>query len=308
MLRPVIAGFLLLCALPFAAFAHPASGIVVNEKGEVFFLDTGEPGGFRGFVWKIDAQGKLTAVHNYGGHWLALDASGSFSRSDLEGWFREKRVRLMRVRLSGSAADGPPELIQGDGSPIVIAPDGNLYYGGGEEPQRAGGEQITRLTPDGKATRLVADLSATAKRLGGIKGLAVGRDGSLSVTYPRAVQKITMTGAVSTVVDLAVMNDCEPSLRGLAVDSRGTVYAADSGCRAVVKITPNGRVQAVLKAERPWSPTGVAVRGDDVYVLEYANADGPAGQWLPRVRKFSRNGAVTALAAISAEERAHPAR
>src|SRR2546426_12174204 len=57
------------------ACAHPASGIVVNAKGEVFFVHTG-----RG-VCKIDADGKLTYIHkDSGGHWMALDATGSFSR------------------------------------------------------------------------------------------------------------------------------------------------------------------------------------------------------------------------------------
>src|SRR5262249_4990368 len=56
------------------AFAHPASGIVVNSKGDVFFIHTG-----RG-VCKIDAQGKLTYIHkDTGGHWMALDADGKFS-------------------------------------------------------------------------------------------------------------------------------------------------------------------------------------------------------------------------------------
>lgn len=293
---------MLLCV--FAAgivLAHPGSGIVVTEKGEVFFLDTGEPRRFRGFIWKIDAQGKLSAFHTYGGHWLALDTIGTFSRADVQGWFREKRAQwLQRVALSDRAA-----LIQADGSPIVIAPDGNLYYASGEEPERAGGDQITRLSPDGKATRLVPDLSATAKRLGGIKGLAVGRDGSLYVSYPGAVQRITLAGAVSTIADPVVVKECTPapSLRGLAVDSRGTVYAAATDCRAVVKITPAGKVETVLKAEPPWSPTGVAVLGDGVYVLEYANGNASADQWLPRVRKLSRNGTVTVLAAISQKDR-----
>ena len=63
-----------LCGL-FAseALAHPASGIVVNANGEVFFIDTGHG------VCKIDARGKLTYIHKVsgGGHFLALDTEGS---------------------------------------------------------------------------------------------------------------------------------------------------------------------------------------------------------------------------------------
>ena len=88
-------------------------------------------------------------------------------------------------------------------------------------------------------------------------------------------------------------------MRGLAVESDGTVYAAATGCHRVVRITRDGKVEVVLKAERPWSPTGVAVHGGDIYVLEYTNANGGAADgWTPRVRKLARDGKVTTLATI----------
>jgi hypothetical protein len=39
------------------AAAHPGSGIVVDDKGQVYFQ------GGR-VIWKIDAQGKLTKYHD----------------------------------------------------------------------------------------------------------------------------------------------------------------------------------------------------------------------------------------------------
>jgi sugar lactone lactonase YvrE len=94
-----------------------------------------------------------------------------------------------------------------------------------------------------------------------------------------------------------------PALRGLAVDAKGTVYVAATGCHRVVKITADGKVETVLKSERPWSPTGVAVSGEDVYVLEYTHAHANADKgWRPRVRKLGRDGKVTTLATIPAKE------
>src|SRR5258705_9085192 len=53
------------------SFAHPASSIVVNANGEVFFVHTGHG------LCKIEAQGRLTYLHkDTGGHWVALDAEG----------------------------------------------------------------------------------------------------------------------------------------------------------------------------------------------------------------------------------------
>jgi hypothetical protein len=54
-----------------------------------------------------------------------------------------------------------------------------------------------------------------------------------------------------------------------------------------------------MRADAPWSPTGVAVRGADVYVLEYEH---PHSQnkvdWRPRVRKLAGDGKVTTLVTL----------
>jgi sugar lactone lactonase YvrE len=130
--------------------------------------------------------------------------------------------------------------------------------------------------------------------------------------------KVNPNGTFMTLAHPVVVSDCDeelpgdnpsPSLRGLALDSRGVVYAAATGCHCVVKITPNGKVETVLREERPWSPTGVAIHDGDVYVLEYTNANTePAAGWLPRVRKLGRDGSVTTLVTISEEMRQRPCR
>ena len=75
---------------------------------------------------------------------------------------------------------------------------------------------------------------------------------------------------------------------------------AATGCHRVVRIARDGNVEVVLKAERPWSPTGVALHGGDLYVLEYTNANGgPANGWSPRVRKLARDGKVSTLATVA---------
>jgi len=56
-------------------------------------------------------------------------------------------------------------------------------------------------------------------------------------------------------------------------------------------------VERVLKTERPWSPTGVAVHLGEVYVLEFTNANGGHNEapWSPRVRKIGRDGRIITL-------------
>ena len=79
----------------------------------------------------------------------------------------------------------------------------------------------------------------------------------------------------------------------------GTVYVAASGCSAVLKIAPDGSVSVVLRASDAWTPTGVAISGDDLYVLEYRYIESERREdWLPRVRKVSRDGKVSIIAAV----------
>src|SRR5260370_40525415 len=103
MRRSVSIVVVLMCTfLVRLAPAHPASGIVVDDRGHVFFLDTGEPGGFRGVIWRMDSKGSLTAVHDHGGHFLALDRDNVFSHADRDGRFRSNGTPwLQRVTVPG---------------------------------------------------------------------------------------------------------------------------------------------------------------------------------------------------------------
>ena len=282
---------------PQTASAHPGSGIVVDQDGQVFFQDSQG-----GAIWKIDTHGKLTKYYDkMGGHWMALDSAGSFSRIDLK---LVKRITPFASRPTLLVADG--------GAPLVVNPDGNLYHG---HDLLEGGRVevgITRISPDGTQTLFSPDLKKLLVKMNdGVMGLATGPDGSVYVSAWNAVLKVDREGAVTTIVHPVVVSDCDedpadhnpadhsPHLRGLAVDAEGTIFAAATSCHRLLKITPDGKTESVLKAERPWSPTGVAEQDGDVYVLEYTHANGGRDEgWLPRVRKLGRDGKVTILAAI----------
>jgi sugar lactone lactonase YvrE len=292
----------LLALFVVSARAHPGSGIVVDQKGQVFFQDV-----VGGAIWKIDERGKLSKYADVkGGHWLALDAEGKFSKATPKYY--------QRITPDGEK----PALIHADGgAPLVVSSDGNLYYASGDQDDRPGGLALTRETPDGTRTSFSPALTKVLHQIDdGITGLASGPDGSLYVACWTAAIKVKLDGTVTTLAHPITVKDCDedkadhkassrlPLLRGLAVDSDGTVYAAATSCHCTIKITPEGQVETVLKAERPWSPTGVAIHGRDVYVLEFSNANGPAAEgWRPRVRKLGRDGKVATLATISEEKK-----
>ncbi|MCI0541916.1 MAG: hypothetical protein L0Z50_42510, partial [Verrucomicrobiales bacterium] len=92
--------------------------------------------------------------------------------------------------------------------------------------------------------------------------------------------------------------DGMPGFQGLAATANGRVYAAATGCRVVLKISPEGS-ETVLKPEKPWSPTSVAIHAGELYVLEWTNSnDAPEMGWRPRVRKVAHDGKVTTLVTI----------
>jgi sugar lactone lactonase YvrE len=285
---------LVLCVLlGISTSAHPGSGIVVDKQGQVFFTDTGQG------VWKIDGQGKLTHLPASLFHWMTIDEAGYFAESqkNFGEWFE-------RVTPQSSK----PALIMSSDFPLVINRDGNLYYAD-TRPRSA---RIVRRTPDGKESVLAAD-----EAFKGIAGMAAGPDGSLYITDANAVRKITTDGKVLQFAGHELIGigqdrainpppEAEASYcRGLAVDSQGVVYVAATGSRRVLKITPRGDVSTLLQAPSPWSPTGVAVSGGELYVLEWQDAPPSLletrNAWVPRVRKVGRDGKITTLATVSRE-------
>lgn len=284
----------------FTTSAHPGSGIVVDAQGRVYFNEAGDPAErLPGSIWQIDSQGKLTRLQEGGAHYLALDTKRSLARSDLARWVAE------RVTPWFQRADTPDAaLIQADGQPLVAHRDGSLYYA-------KRNLEVIRLTPDGKQTTVAPTLERAVEKFGGIKGLAFGPEDGLYVACPSAIIRVKADGTFSIVAHPIAVPECDPEfppempeshspfLRGLAVNARDTVFAAATGCRAVVKISPDGQASVVMRAEAPWSPTGVAVRGDDVYVLEYEHPHSQRKvEWRPRVRKLARDGKVTTLVTL----------
>jgi hypothetical protein len=286
--------------LSIPAAAHPSSGIVVDNDGNVFIADLS-----RGLI-KIDPAGKVSTINKEAGHWLALDPEGAFANVDFTKsphWPRWFKLR--------TPAGQKPALLTDGGSPLVVGPDKNLYYVCGDDNKfTPGGHLLARLSPEGKESLFTPNLSRTSEELGGIKGLALGPENFFYLSYPKAILKVSSDGKVATIANPITPRDCDkhpqtitdaPGLRGLAVDAKGNVYAAATGCRLVLKITPgktpaDARVQTILKSEPPWSPSGVALHNDTLYILEQVNANSEAHEdWPPRVRKLTPDGKVTTL-------------
>jgi len=282
---------LLVAVFSISIMAHPGSGIVVDRRGEVYFLDTGSG------VWKIDLQGKLTQLPGPRFHWLTLDADDCFSTAHLPAGAAGD---ITRVGTS-------PTLLVASDYPVAIGANGLLYY---PSYTSGSGLQLMELTPANQ-TRMLTNLSAAGTRdLRWLNGLAAGADGSLYYTEDDAIRRISARGEVSTVVAkpkiptcVSIAGSSRPMLRGLAAESNGTIYVAASGCGSLLKVSAGGQVTTVHQLQSPWTPTAVALSKDNIYVLEYLQTAASMqpedrSAWLPRVRKITANGRSTIIASI----------
>jgi len=268
----------------------------VDRQGQVYFLDTGLG------VWKIDLQGHLVRHQGPAYHWMTIDHQGRYAGRRLP--------RDVGGELPVVGKD--PTLILSSDFPVAIGSDGAFYYPHAGSDDRV---RVMRLAASGDPGVFATLPLATEIGPGGkavrarwIHGLAAGPRGSLYYTERHAVRRIARDGTVSLVAGGITVPDCVrppaandeslgPGLRGLDVTPDGTVYVAASACSALLKITPEGSVSVVLRGLDAWSPMGVAVSGDDLYVLEYRYIESERREdWLPRVRKLSRDGKVTVFA------------
>jgi hypothetical protein len=276
---------ILLMLAAATASAHPGTGIAVSRDGVVYFVDTGAG------IFAIQPGGQVRRLDGPAFHFFAFDPDSRFRNTN---W----------PYIPGAEFPSAGPVVMSSDFPVTIGADGKFYYPDGTQGGRV---RIVAIDPSGQ-TSVRATLPPV--RRGGqevtwIDGLAAGADGSLFYTEDRAIRKIDRQGRVSTVVANVVVKDCAsvpgtqadlPYLRGLAAAADGSIYVAAAGCAAVLKVNPDGRYGTVLRSSPPWSPTGIAIGGGDVYVLEYLHtASENRREWIPRVRKISAAGTVTTI-------------
>ena len=284
--------------------AHPPWGIVVDNQDQVYVSDLEN-------IWKIDAFGGqsvfrkgLSGRHT---HELTIDEAGDLYGEDLsyEPSTGRYTTAIWKMTPAGSFSyvlaptSNPPK-----GMSIWRDRKGNTYLA---QRNNNSDQQVFLLkrTPNGDVTTLVGSRKNGDEFrqvvLYDIGGMAFGKDGSLYLTDRANIQKVTMAGQISTIArDIAAEGassqsgrSSSTSLMGLTVDPAGNVYAADFGNRRILKVTPNGNITTLLRAEDSWSPTGVAFRNGALYILERENVANNS-----RVRKLSPDGKVSVLAII----------
>lgn len=300
---------------PATTQAHPASGIVVDSAGNIYFSDLET-------IWKFDTHRKLTVFrHGERGrhvHELAIDEQDNVYGADVsynpatKGWISDvwKMTPEGKFIYLLKPTEHPPR-----GWSIWHDRAGNMYFI--DQNNHTKRETLLlRRSPDGTVTTFAggayghADGRGNLAQFSSVGGMAFGADGSLYLTDGEFLRRVAMDGTVSTLASdlLARTSEDRPrlfagehgSLAGLSVDSGGKVYVSDTGNRRLLKVNNDGKVQVILRSEPPYFPTGVAAAGGNLYVLEVGFTL-PSAWSGPRIKKIDGDGKVTILATVGVE-------
>ena len=246
-------------------------------------------------------------------HSSAMGASGAYTFTTFAG----------PDAVGSGAVDGTGSVARFS-SPQGVAVDasGNVYVADGNST-------IRKITSAGVVTTLAGtvgtfgsmDGTGSAASFAGTYGVAVDSSGNVYVAdrVNQIIRKITSAGIVTTLAGTAnrVPNGSADGTgsaarfyfpQGVAVDSSGNVYVADTGNQTIRKITPAGVVTTLAGTANTGGgstdgtgsaasfgiPTGVAVDGSgNVYVADSGNNN---------IRKITSAGVVTTLAGTAGNQ------
>jgi sugar lactone lactonase YvrE len=277
--------------------------------------------GLAGFSWTNDGPANL-ARFNYP-YGVAVDGSGNVYIADLT----NDTIRVIstagQVRmLAGSPGNPGSQDGLGSGAqfngPSGVAVDGfgNVFVADQYN------ETIRKVTAQGVVTTVAGlagvvgsvDGNGPGARFNSPAGLALDAAGNLYVadTGNDSIRKVTQAGVVTTFAGLAGIpgsldavgtNARFSSPVGLALDSSGVLYVADSGNNTIRKIIPNGTVSTLAgnpglpgsadglgSAAQFASPIGVALdTNNNIFVTDFLNHS---------LRRVTPSGLVRTMAGL----------
>ncbi len=259
--------------------------------------------------FKGDGAAATSATLNFPAG-VAVDGGGNVYIAD------QNNARIRKVISSGtisSVAGNGTNSYGGDGAlapdaqlnvPSAIARDaaGNLFIAD------TGNHRIRRVTVDGRISTYAGNgtagfggdgAAASAAQLNNPSGLVMDGDGNLYVSDSgnHRVRRITPGGTISSVAgtgtagnagDGGAASSAQLSYPiGLAIDTAGNLYVADSGNNRVRRFAPGGSM-ATMPTGSLNSPQGVAVDlAGNLYAADLYNH---------RIQKLDAKGAISTVA------------
>jgi sugar lactone lactonase YvrE len=310
-----------------ASFVAPV-GLAVDSAGNVYVADYGNDE-----IRKITATGVVTTLAGSGGQGnadgtgsaasfyypesVAVDSAGNVYVADYgNDEIRKITPADLVTTLAGSGEKGDT-----DGSAAAATfngPEGvAVDTGGNVYVADFGNDAIRKVTPAGVVTTLAglgtpgnADGTGSAASFNGPEGVAVDSAGNVYVADygNNEIRKISSAGVVTTLAGSGAQGKADGTgsaasfngPEGVAVDSAGNVYVADSGNNEIRKISSAGVVTTLAGSGAQGNADGIG-RG--------ASFDGPEGvavdsagnvyvgdEFNNEIRKITPAGVVAPLA------------
>ncbi|MCX6952896.1 MAG: hypothetical protein NTV51_12140 [Verrucomicrobia bacterium] len=320
-----------------ARFDHP-SAVSLDSAGNVYVIDTSNqtvrkitPGGSvttlagtAGSVGKTDGTGAAAKFFYPSG--ITVTAGGTVYVADT-GNHTIRAVSAVGAVSTLAGATGLAGIADGFGGEALFSyPAGVAIDGAGTLfIADHNNHTIRKMSTAGQVTTVAgaagipgsSDGVGGAARFNGPTGVAVDGNGNIYVADAgnTSIRKITSNGTVSTFAGLSGIAGSTDGVgigarfnapQGLAVDSAGNVYVADTNNSTIRKITPAGTVTTLAGVAgqtggvdgpggvaRFNGPYAVAVDGaGTVYVADFFNAT---------IRKITAAGTVSTLAGFSGQ-------
>ena len=204
-----------------------------------------------------------------------------------------------RAHVSTVAGDGSPQLLS-DPFGIAVGKDGTIYVADAGEDNH-----IRKLSPDGSVTMLTGggnDFDTPS-------ALALDANGNLYVadTSDNRILKVTPQGEVSTIAGDGTAGYVDgPAAQarfngpvGVAVDTNGNIFVADTYNDRIRKLSTDGQVSTIAGAGTPGyadgdrntslfdTPCGIIVANDGALIVADTGND--------RLRKIDKDGNVSTI-------------
>jgi sugar lactone lactonase YvrE len=318
-----------------ARFDNPSS-VAADSAGNLYVADTAN-----NTIRKVTPEGVVTTLAGLTGRYgnaggtgsaarfffpsgLTVDSSGNVYVADT----RNSTIRKVApggVVTTLAGLEGSSGSADGTGSnarfysPYSVAVDsaGNVYAADTRN------FTIRKVTPDGVVTTLAglagssgsADGTGSAARFYCPWGVAAGSAGNVYVadSNNHTIRKVTPGGVVTTLAGLAGSSGSADGTGsaarfndpyGVAVDSAGNVYVADSRNHTIRKVTPGGEV-TTLAGLAGYAGSADGTGSDARFFLPYGVAVDSAGNvyvadnWNSTIRKVTPGGLVTTVAGLA---------